>query len=415
MTCWRVMSDELLKIGLLGRGTVGAAFAELVEERADEVARSTGRRPVISGVLTRSEGDAEAIIAEADLIVEVMGGTEPTREYVLAALNAGLPVVSANKQLLSRHGPELWAAAEAGGGQIRFEAAVAAVVPVVRVLSESLSGAQIDRIHGIVNGTTNFILSEMASSGASYEAALAQAQQLGFAEADPTEDVGGADAAAKMALLAQLAFGGWVALDDVVFEGIEQLTTEDIAYAKEFGLALKLLGTAERVGDAISVRVHPAFLYAAHPLASINGSFNAVTIESPAITEITLSGPGAGGPQTASAILGDVVSVLSGVPAIEPPQGEAKLTDAVHSAFYLHLEVADKPGVLAQVAQLLGEHGVSVKTVAQSGLGDNARLVMVTHSILEADFYSACDQIAELEFVRAAPRAIRVIDEQFIG
>ena len=409
------MSDELLKIGLLGRGTVGAAFAELVEERADEVARTTGRRPVISGALTRSEGDAEAIIAEADLIVEVMGGTEPTREYVLAALNGGLPVVSANKQLLSRHGPELWAAAEEGGGQIRFEAAVAAVVPVIRVLSESLSGAQIDRVHGIVNGTTNFILSEMASTGASYEAALAQAQQLGFAEADPTEDVSGADAAAKMALLAQLAFGGWVALDDVVFEGIEHLTTEDIAYAKEFGLALKLLGTAERVGDAISVRVHPAFLYAAHPLASINGSFNAVTIESPAITEITLSGPGAGGPQTASAILGDVVSVLSGVPAIEPPQGEAKLNDAVHSAFYLHLEVADKPGVLAQVAQLLGEHGVSVKTVAQSGLGDNARLVMVTHSILEADFYSACDQIGELEFVRAAPRAIRVIDEQFIG
>ena len=409
------MSDELLKIGLLGRGTVGAAFAELVEERADEVARSTGRRPVISGALTRSEGDAEAIIAEADLIVEVMGGTEPTREYVLAALNGGLPVVSANKQLLSRHGPELWAAAEEGGGQIRFEAAVAAVVPVIRVLSESLSGAQIDCVHGIVNGTTNFILSEMASTGASYEAALAQAQQLGFAEADPTEDVSGADAAAKMALLAQLAFGGWVALDDVVFEGIEQLTAEDIAYAKEFGLALKLLGTAERVGDAISVRVHPAFLYAAHPLASINGSFNAVTIESPAITEITLSGPGAGGPQTASAILGDVVSVLSGVPAIEPPQGEAKLTDAVHSAFYLHLEVADKPGVLAQVARLLGEHGVSVKTVAQSGLGDNARLVMVTHSILEADFYSACDQIGELEFVRAAPRAIRVIDEQFIG
>lgn len=415
MICWCVMSEQLLKIGLLGRGTVGAAFADLVEERADAVARLTGRRPVISGVLTRSEGDAEAIIAEADLIVEVMGGTDPTREYVIAALSAGLPVVSANKQLLSRHGPELWAAAKAGGGQIRFEAAVAAVVPVIRVLSESLSGAQIDRVHGIVNGTTNFILSEMASTGASYQSALAQAQELGFAEADPTEDVSGADAAAKMALLAQLAFGGWVSLSDVVFEGIEQLTTEDIAYAKEFGLALKLLGTAERVGDAISVRVHPAFLYAAHPLASINGSFNAVTIESPAITEITLSGPGAGGPQTASAVLGDVISVISGVPAIEPPQVDAKLSDEVHSAFYLHLEVADKPGVLAQVAQLLGEHGVSVKTVAQSGLGDNARLVMVTHSIRESDFYSACERIAELEFIRTAPRAIRVIDEQFIG
>jgi homoserine dehydrogenase len=409
------MSDQPLKIGLLGRGTVGSAFAELVAARADEIARLTGRRPEISGVLTRSEGDAMQIIEQADLIVEVMGGTEPTRDYVLAALNAGLPVVSANKQLLSRHGPELWAAAEASGGELRFEAAVAGVVPVIRVLSESLSGAQIDRIHGIVNGTTNFILSEMAATGASYEDALAQAQQLGFAEADPTEDVSGSDAAAKMALLAQLAFGGWVALDDVVFEGIEELTTEDIAYAKEFGLALKLLGTAERVGDAISVRVHPAFLYAAHPLANINGSFNAVTIESPAITEITLSGPGAGGPQTASALLGDVLSVINGAPTIDAPRQDAKLTEEVESAFYLHLEVADQPGVLAQVAKLLGEHGVSVKSVAQSGLGDNARLVMVTHSVLESDFLSARDELAEFDFLRSQPRAIRVIDEQFIG
>ncbi len=409
------MSEQLLKIGLLGRGTVGTAFAELVEQQADEVARATGRRPVISGVLNRSEGDAEEIIAGADLIVELIGGTDPARRYVLAALEAGLPVVSANKQLLSRHGPELWQAVASGGGQLRFEAAVAGVVPVIRVLSESLAGARIDRVHGIVNGTTNFILSEMAASGRGYDAALAAAQQLGFAEADPTEDVSGADAAAKMALLAQLAFGGWVALDDVVYEGIEHLTSEDIAYAKEFGLALKLLGTAERIGEKISVRVHPAFLYSGHPLASINGSFNAVTIESQAITEITLSGPGAGGPQTASAVLGDVVSVITGVPAIEPPQGDAELTTDVHSAFYLHLEVADRPGVLAQVAQLLGEHGVSVKSVAQSGLGDNARLVMITHPVLEADFLAACSSIAELEFIRTQPRAIRVIDEQFIG
>ena len=413
--CWREMSEELLKIGLLGRGTVGGAFAALIEQQAGQVAAVTGLKPVISGILTRSEGSADQIIAEADLVVEVMGGVEPTREYVLAALSSGKPVVSANKQLLSRCGPELWAAAEAGNTQIRFEAAVAGVVPVIRVLSESLSGARIERIHGIVNGTTNFILSEMASTGADYEEALAQAQELGFAEADPTEDVGGGDAAAKMALLAQLAFGGWVSLEDVVYEGIEKLTTEDIAYAKEFGLALKLLGTAERVGDAISVRVHPAFLYAGHPLASVNGSFNAVTIESQAITEMTLSGPGAGGPQTASAILGDVVSLMEGAPAIRPPAANAKLTEEVESAFYLHLEVADRPGVLAQVAKLLGEHGVSVKSVAQSGLGDNARLVMVTHPILEASFNSACEQLAGLEFIRSAPRAIRVIDEQFIG
>ncbi len=405
--------SEPFKIGLLGHGTVGAAFAALVQERAGNIERVTGRRPLVSGVLTRSRGDAAQIIEGADLVVEVMGGLDPARELVLSALRAGRPVVSANKQLISRHGPQLWDAAAAGGTQLRFEAAVAGVVPVIRVLSESLAGAHIERIHGIVNGTTNFILTQMAATGASYGDALAQAQQLGYAEADPTEDVTGLDAAAKMAILARLAFGSWVQVDDVVCDGIEDLTSADMAYAQEFGLGLKLLGTAERIGGALSVRVHPAFLYAGHPLASVSGPFNAVTIESPAITEITLSGPGAGGPQTASAILGDVVSVMTGERPM-PAAGESLAIEKdVESAFYLHLEVADQPGVLAQVAERLGLQGVSVKSVIQEGLGDDARLVMVTHRILESRFFAAVALIGALDFMRAAPRAIRVIEEQF--
>ena len=404
---------EPFRIGLLGHGTVGGAFAALVAERADEVERLTGRRPEISGVLTRSRGTADDVVGGADLIVEVMGGLDPTLELVTGALRAGRPVVSANKQLISRHGPELWEAAAQGGAELRFEAAVAGVVPVIRVLAESLAGAHIERIHGIVNGTTNFILSQMAATGASYADALAEAQQLGYAEADPTEDVAGLDAAAKMAILARLAFGSWVHVDQVVCEGIEHLTAADMAYAEEFGLSLKLLGTAERVGPALSVRVHPAFLYAGHPQASVNGPFNAVTIESDAITEITLSGPGAGGPQTASAVLGDVVSVMSGDRPLPAAGAELEVVRDVESAFYLHLEVADRPGVLAQVAERLGLQGVSVKSVIQEGMGDDARLVMVTHRIPEPRFFAAVEMIGALDFMRAAPRAIRVIDEHF--
>ncbi len=243
--------------------------------------------------------------------------------------------------------------------------------------------------------------------------ALADAQQLGYAEADPTEDVTGKDAAAKMAILARLAFGAAVRLGDVPHEGIEHLTSDDIAYAKELGLSLKLVGTAERIGDGISVRVHPVFLYGAHPLATVDGSFNAVTIESPAITEITLSGPGAGGSQTASAVLGDVISAMIPPPSLPAPAEDVELVTDVESAFYLHLEVADRPGVLAQVAELLGLQGVSVKSVVQHGLGDNARLVMVMHPVLESKFLAAVELIGRLDFLRAEPRIIRVIEEFF--
>ena len=406
-------ADNRFRVGLLGHGTVGAAFAALVPEHAARVELITGLRPALSGVLTRSRGSFDEILEHSDLIVELIGGIEPARDYVLRAMRASRHVVTANKQLLSQHGEELWDVARTEGVQLRFEGAVAGVVPVIRVLQESLAGARIDRVHGIVNGTTNFILTEMARTGMTFAEALVQAQRLGYAEADPSEDVNGRDAAAKMAILARLAFDTPVHLDQVRYEGIEQIQPDDLEYARELGLGLKLIGTAERIGDALSVRVHPAFLYPGHPLASVSGPFNAVTVESEAITEITMSGPGAGGPQTASAVLGDVISAMIPPASTPPTIGLLQLVQDVTSAFYLHLEVADEPGVLAQVAQLLALQGVSVKSVVQKGLGEQARLVMVVHPVLESRFAAAMEQIARLEFLRAPPRAIRVLEEEF--
>ncbi|HTZ85794.1 MAG TPA: homoserine dehydrogenase [Solirubrobacteraceae bacterium] len=404
--------SRVFQVGLLGHGTVGGAFAELLDERAAEIERFNGRRPVICGVLTRSRGDFEQILSESDLLVEVMGGLEPAREYLLRALRGGKHVVTANKQLLSQHGEELFECAREHDVRLRFEAAVAGAVPVVRVLEESLSATPIERIHGIVNGTTNFILSEMAS-GKTYADALAEAQRVGYAEADPSDDVSGRDAAAKMAILARLAFGSPVHLDDVRYEGIEQLDTDDLEYARELGLGLKLVGTAERRKGGLSVHVHPTFLYSGHPLASVSGPFNAVTVESDTITEITLSGPGAGGRQTASAVLGDVVSVMTGGARPPAPPLALELIQDVDSAFYLHLDVEDEPGVLASVTRVLGEHEVSIRSVVQRGVAEHARLVMVTHPVLESSLRAAVAEVDAFDFIRAPTRAIRVIEEEF--
>jgi homoserine dehydrogenase len=403
------------RVGLLGHGTVGTAFAELLEQRADAIEATVGRRPEIVGVLTRSRGDFEEILEASDLVVELMGGLDPARDYVMRALHAGKHVVTANKQLLSQHGEELWEASRQAQVTLRFEAAVAGVVPVIRVLQESLAAAHVDRLHGIVNGTTNFILTEMARTGATFAEALAQAQELGYAEADPTDDVNGKDAAAKMAILARLAFGTPVHLDQVVYEGIEQITPDDLEYASEFGLSLKLIGTAERVDGGLSVRVHPAFLYGNHPLASVSGPFNAVTVESEAITEITMSGPGAGGPQTASAVLGDVVSAMIPPALVPEPIVKLEIIEDVLSSFYMHLEVDDRPGVLAQVAQILGMQDISVKSVVQKGMGEQARLVMVMHPAKESSFAAALQLMSQLDFLRSPPRAIRVIEEEFLA
>jgi homoserine dehydrogenase len=401
------------KVGLLGHGTVGSAFSALLEERAGEIERFNGRRPVICGVLTRSGGSFEQILADADLLVELIGGIEPAREYLLSAMRAGRDVVSANKQLLSQYGEELFETARECGVRLRFEAAVAGAVPVVRVLEESLSATPIERIHGIVNGTTNFILTAM-TNGSSYADALAEAQRSGYAEADPSDDVSGRDAAAKMAILARLAFGTPVHLDDVRYEGIEHLHGDDLQYARELGLGLKLVGTAERRDGGLSVHVHPTFLYSGHPLSSVEGSFNAVTVESQTFTEITLSGPGAGGLQTASAVLGDVVSVMTGGARPPAPPLPLRLIEDVQSAYYLHLDVVDRPGVLAAVMQVLGEHEISIRSVVQRGIGENARLVMVTHPVLESSLRVAVEQIGGFDFVRSPPRMIRVIEEEFV-
>jgi homoserine dehydrogenase len=407
------MSSEPFRIGLLGHGTVGSAFATLLDERAGEIERFNGRAPTITGVLTRTRGSFEEILAGAELVVELMGGIEPAREYLLRAMRAGVHVVSANKQLLSQHGEELFEVAREQGVRLRFEAAVAGAVPVVRVLEESLSATPIERIHGIVNGTTNFMLGEM-DRGSSYEQALAEAQRRGYAEADPSDDVSGRDAAAKMAILARLAFGAPVHLDDVPYEGIEHLQTDDLRSARELGLGLKLIGTAERREGGLSVRVYPAFLYAGHPLSSVSGPFNAVTVESETITEITMSGPGAGGRQTASAVLGDVVSVMTGGARPPAPPLQMPLLGDVESAFYVHLDVADHPGALGAIAQVLGERGASIKSVLQQRVGGEVvPLTMVLHPLLESSMGAALEHLGKLDFVRAPPRAIRVIEEEF--
>jgi homoserine dehydrogenase len=406
------MSAEahVFRVGLLGHGTVGSAFARLLPAHAARIELITGIRPELAGVVTTSRGSFEDLLAASDLIVELMGGIDPARGYVMRAIESGRHVVTANKQLLSRYGEELWSAARENDVQLRFEAGA---VPIIRVIQESLAGARIDRVHGIVNGTTNFILTEMARTGMKFEEALAEAQRLGYAEADPSEDVDGRDAAAKMAILARLAFDTPVHLDEVRYEGIEHIQPDDLEYAHDLGLELKLIGTAERIGDGLSVSVHPAFLYPGHPLAPVAGPFNAVTVESEEFTEITMSGPGAGGPQTASAVLGDVISAMI-PPASTPPTSQRlPIVEDVVSAFYLHLEVADEPGVLAQVARVLADDGVSAKSVVQKGLGEQARLVMVLHPVLESQFTAALRALAELDVLRAPPRAIRVLEEEF--
>jgi homoserine dehydrogenase len=344
-----------------------------------------------------------------------MGGLEPTEGYLREALARGKSVVTANKQLLSRHGPELLEAARAAGAELRFEASACAAVPVIKVLRESMLAAQITALTGIVNGTTNFILTEMTRGGLSYEAALARAQELGYAEADPTEDVGGADAAAKMAILASIAFHTRVHLDDVPHEGIDRLQAEDIERAGRLGFAVKLLGVARLIDGGVSVRVYPALVPGDHRLAAIAGADNAVLLESPASREIMLVGPGAGGAETASAVVADVLSILgthtgsflhnaladAGRPILEP--------GGVRSAFYVRTRVADRPGVLARIATVFAEHQLSIRTVVQEGSGEEAQLVLILHEGLERQLQAAVAQIAPLPEVRGEPVVLRVL------
>jgi len=402
----------------------------MLDDRRATIERASGHRldmgPILVRDLTKPRPGVERALLTADptvvlddpdvaIVVEVMGGVDPTLGYLRAALEAGKAVVTANKQLLSRHGPELLRIAEESGTEIRFEASACAAIPVIKVLRESLLAAEIEGVTGIVNGTTNFVLSEMRRAGRSYGDALAQAQALGYAEADPTEDVSGADAAAKMAILASIAFHSTVRIDDVPHQGIDRLQREDVELAAELGFAVKLLGVARLVGGGVTVRVYPALVPFDHPLAAVDGPDNAVLLEASTVREIMLVGPGAGGTETASAVVADVLSILgthrgsflhnalvdAGRPIV--PSG------LVPSAFYLRLSVLDRPGVLARVAAIFGEEDVSIRTVLQKGEDDRARLVMVLHPCPEGRVVAAVERVAALSDVRDEPVLLRAL------
>ena len=427
------MASVDVPVALLGYGTVGAAVNRLLSEGADDIERATGHRvrvvralvrdtdrersfPAADGVLT-TDFDEIANDPSIAVVAEVMGGVDETGEYVLRLLRAGKPVVSANKQLVARRGDELFDAASEAGVQLRFEASVCAAIPVIKVLREALVVTNVHRILGIVNGTTNFMLTQM-ERGDDYDAALAEAQRLGYAEADPTEDVNGADAAAKMAILATVAFGSRVRLDDVQYDGIERIRLAHVQAARDLGMAVRLIGSATLVDDAVDVRVEPAFVALEHPLAAVDGPFNAVMLQGDAIREITLEGPGAGGLATASAVVADMVSVI-GTTGTGFLQNDASWRTLerlppgdLRSAFYLAIEVDDRPGVLAHVALRLAADEVSVARLTQEQVNGSAVLHIVTHEAPAGSVRAAASALAHLPEVHGEPDVIRVVAER---
>jgi homoserine dehydrogenase len=418
-------------IGIAGAGTVGGTLVRrLIDDHAALTSmtgldlqvrriavRDLGKRrafTVPEGVLT----DAPGCLIEdpgIDLVVEVMGGTGAAGDLVLGALQAGKPVVTANKELIAERGRELFQAAEAEGIPLLFEAAVGGGIPIIRPLTETLAGEPVERVLGIVNGTTNYILSRMTEDGAGYEEALLAAQKLGYAEPDPTADVSGADAASKAAILASLAFGIWTAPGSVYREGIADFQVADLRFAAHLGYVVKLLAIAERTSAGVNARVHPAMIRADHPLASIRGATNAIYVEGPSVGELLFAGPGAGGEPTATAVLGDVVDaareLLSGAvvaPRIRFAPGNVLDFERVATKWYLRLEVVDRPGVLAQIAGVFGEHEVSIKSVWQEGRGDRAMVLLVTHEAPEERQRRALEGVRRLEVVAEIPAVVRV-------
>jgi homoserine dehydrogenase len=348
-----------------------------------------------------------------------MGGIEPARSLITEAIKRGKPVVTANKELLANVGKELYEAAEGAGVDLLFEASVAGGIPLIRPLRESLAGDRIRRVMGIVNGTTNFILTRMSERGSSFHDALAEAQTLGFAERDPTADVEGFDAAAKAAIIATIAFGARVVAGDVYREGIAELTDHDIASAHELGYVVKLLAIAEELDDDVAVRVHPAMVPVTHPLASVRDSFNAVFIEADAVGELMLYGRGAGGNPTASAVLGDLIDAAKnlssgarGATIGALSRRRARAIDEVESQFYLQMEVADRPGVLASIAAAFGERSVSIKSMQQRGIGADARLIFITHRAREADLRATVHDLRDVDAVHRVGSVLRVMGEE---
>jgi len=424
------MTASPIGIGLLGYGTVGSAVDRLLQARQEDVTRVVGAPVEVRRALVRDASAPRASNPRAGLltsdfadirddpsitvVAEVMGGVEPTRSWMLELFAAGKSVVTANKQLLARHGAELFAAAEEHGVQLRFEASVCAAIPVVKVLRESMIASEVNAVLGIVNGTTNFMLTAMAK-GADYATVLAEAQALGYAEADPTEDVTGGDAAAKVAILASIAFHTRVTIDDVPHEGIDTLESIDVAFAGDLGYSVKLIGQARRVEQGVVVGVAPTLVPRAHPLSAVDGSFNAVMLRGDAIREVTLVGPGAGGHETASAVIGDLMGVLgtsnSGFLRADGFFRSLPIVpaDDVESALYLRLDVRDQPGVLATIASILADDQVSIDSVVQRASDGRAQLVIVTHPAREGAARHAIQRIADLDVCEGTPVVLRVL------
>ncbi len=425
-----------VRVALLGCGNVGSALAELLLTRQDDIAARTGIRLELVGIavsdgdrdrpgsipgeLFGTDGAALVVRQDVDVVVELIGGLQPAQQFIETALRAGKPVVTANKAVLAVSGAELADLADARGVDLLYEAAVAGAIPIVRALRESLAGEQIVRVMGIVNGTTNFILTRMEEDGVDFADALAEAQRLGLAERDPTADVEGHDAAAKAAILAALAFGSDVVDADVHREGISGIRAVDVAYANRLGYSVKLLAVAELVdgGPELSVRVHPAMVPKSHPLASVRGAFNAVFVEGAVSGELMLYGRGAGGEPTASAVLGDLVdaarNLRAGAPAPAPKRTSITVRPQpeLRSAFYLSMDVTEGLGVLAAVAKVFGDHKVSIRAMEQVGWDDEARLIFLTHKAREGDLLGTIDELRLLQAVDRVGGVLRVIGEE---
>jgi homoserine dehydrogenase len=437
------VDGSVVRVGVLGCGTVGASLVALVHRQNATIHARTGLSLEISRIAVRDlslsrpinvenavfTSDAMAVATDPsiDVIVEVMGGISPARELLLAALGTGKPVITANKALLAAHGSELFAAAEAAGVDLLFEAAVAGGIPFIRPLRESLLAEPVLRVMGIMNGTTNYILTRMSEAGADYSDALAEAQSLGYAEADPTADVEGHDAAAKIAIVASIAFGAEVTGADVECEGISKITADDIAFAARHGYSVKLLAIAERFsgpnGDELSARVHPCLVPNAHPLAAVRDSFNAVFVQGEAVGDLMFYGRGAGGDPTASAVLGDLVDAAvnlqsgahASLGAFTPMT--IRPSSQLEAAWYLSLRVDDRSGVLAAIAGVFGEHGVSIDSMEQHSLSgpddaaNEARIDLIIHPALQSDVRSTLDALGVLDSVRSIGSTIRVLVE----
>ena len=422
--------NRAVRVGLLGFGTIGSSVYRLIQKEHDQILEGTGVDLQVKKVLELDHSKAPADAPqglftsdfaeivddpEIEVVVELIGGTGAAFTFLDEAMRKGKNVVTANKQLLASKGQALFTLARDEGRHLRFEASVAGAIPIIKVMRESMIAAELHTVYGIVNGTTNYILSRMYNDEGDYADILKQAQQLGYAEADPTADVGGGDAAAKMAILGSIAFHSRVTLSDVAMEGIQSITLDDVRYAKNLGFVVKLIGAARLIDGQVSVRVFPALVPLAHPLASITGANNAVFAQGDAIGEIMLMGPGAGGMPTATAVVSDIVSIANtkDVGFLQSCSCYRSLpfypADEVESAFFIKMNVEDVSGVLARIAAVFGDHGVSIASMIQKGRGDEAELVLITHPTKERDFFAAIEEANGLPCCKSKPMTLRVL------